>query len=369
MKSYYFDYAAATPVDPRVLKVWNETTNLSWANPSSPHKFGRYAKGVLEESREKIAKIISCSPGEIYFVNSATEANNLAIISFMKSTKSSVLVSDIEHASIHNIPGVEYIPYSFDLEITLENIKNTITDSTHLISLIWVHNELGTVLDIMKVIEYIREINIERVGLKLPKIFLHVDGSQAPNYIQIDLSKVKIDLLTLSACKLYSPRGSALLFVRNNVPIKPIIYGGGQEKSIWPGTQNVSSIAAFAMALEIAQFDQKWLLKINKLSEYTINHFKNNTEIDTIINTKNVPGIIMLGFKKTDQDTLLTFLDLNNIYINSSSSCSSGGSKVPNFSKYLKENYSAFLRISLGRMTKKEDVDYLLKKIQDFRKI
>ncbi len=362
----YFDYAAATPVDPEIRDYFVSLMEQSWANPSSTHSFGQKSRSLLENARQSTATTLNCKSSEIYFTNSATEANNLALINFAKIGR--VITSSFEHDSVANIHTDSWEVVEPDTQglVDVQSVIARINDKTRLISVMWVNNELGTIQDIQGISHKLKEINLERLENGLPRVLFHTDAVQAPNYIKINLQELGVDMLTLSSQKVYAPRGAALLYVRDGLTLEPLIYGGGQESGLWPGTQNVLSISAFAKAL----------VKSQRLSDYESIEAMQQQIIDFAQSNgigvngsmeSRVPGNIHLSFKNIDQDELLTFMDLQGIAVSSGSSCASGSNKESLAVQCLKLplEYTTHLRITFGRFTTKKEIKLLLSTLQE----
>jgi cysteine desulfurase len=360
--SGYFDYAAATPIDPRVQNYLDSIHSTSWANPSSFHSFGRKSKALLENSREQIAKVLHCKSNHIIFVPSITIANNLIIKSF--EIKDEIIISNQEHASIKNQKAnFAVIKKPFGQAPTWQDIEQKISDKTRLISLIWVNNETGTITDVESIANELKNLNIQRQIQNLQPILFAVDAAQAPNYLEINLEKLSVDFLALSSQKIYSPRGAAVLYAKDKTLLKQLIQGGNQENGLWSGTENVYAICGFAKALELSKQEiQNSNTKLKILYE-TIENFAIHEQIKIIKGKKNIFGILYLVFDKDfKEEELITFLDLHGFALSSGSACSSGGLNKNNFLNSEEEG----LRISLGRYTTNEYVNELLKTIKKF---
>ncbi|MBU4204908.1 cysteine desulfurase [Patescibacteria group bacterium] len=253
-KKIYLDYAATTPVDPRVKKAMEPYFTEKFGNTMSLHSFGQEAKVVLEESREVVADLINAKPSEIIFTGSATESNNLAIKGIALANKHKgkhIIISSIEHPCVlessqwlktqgFNITKAGVDKYG---RVDPENIAKTIREDTILVSIIHASNEIGTIQPIEKIGKICKE----------KRVLFHTDAAQSFGKIPINVNKMNIDLLTASSHKMYGPKGAALLFIRDGVKIEPILHGGGQESGLRSSTINVPAIIGFAKACEIAQ--------------------------------------------------------------------------------------------------------------------
>jgi len=247
----YLDYAATTPVDPRVIKAMLPFFNLNFANTMSLHSFGMKAAEGVELAREIIAKFIGAESEEIVFTGSATESNNLVLKGLAEANpdKKKIIISSIEHDCVRNsaiwLRGKGYkvvmIPVNRKGFIDFEVLKNEADKDTLVVSVIHGSNEVGTIQDIKKIGELCRE----------REIYFHTDASQSFGKIPIDVKDMKIDLLTASSHKIYGPKGAAILYVREGVKINPIMHGGGHEGGLRSSTVNVPAIVGMGKAVEI----------------------------------------------------------------------------------------------------------------------
>lgn len=356
----YLDYAAATPVDPEITQYITEHINSLWANPSSPHHHGRRVKAVLENTRQNISNIIGAKPSEIIFTPSASEANNLVFNSFKNGQ---IITSSIEHSSIIKYPGIVVVEPESNGIVIWEKIAAQITPRTSLISIIWVHNELGVINSIKEISKQIKKLNIDRAANDLPDIVFHTDAVQAPNYLTVNVDELGVDLLTISSQKIYAPRGAAAMYKKENIELKPVIFGGGQESGLWCGTQNVLAISSMGKALELAQNNiietSKHSLEIRKLLVDSLS--KKDIKINTDLGS-SVPGIINFSIQGINQEELLTALDLKGISVSSGSSCNSGAVLISPVIEAIKvpKKYTAHLRVSYGKFTTKKEIEFFI---------
>jgi cysteine desulfurase len=368
----YFDYAATTPVDPEILDVYIQTTREVWGNPSGSHRIAQKARAVLEKSRTRLAKLLHTRPLEIYFTSTATEANNIAIQGVISAHVSQykqrphILISPLEHSSVSEFttnPHCDTEIYNVQPNgvIHIDDIISRIRPETALICLMLVSNEIGTIQPVKELVDKIKIINKERHIQNLPRIYVHSDCVQASLYFSSDLSQLGVDFAVMSGHKLYAPRGAALLYVKEGTTLEKTIYGGGQERGLRSGTQNIAAIAALTKALELADknrvHDTKHVLALrnrvlNSLSKSTPNIVINGDLALRIANNLHItiPNI--------DEDTLLHKLDLEGFAISAGSSCASGAHKKSTISKLLHpEIVGADLRITLGKQNTAEQVD------------
>ena len=375
----YLDYAASTPVDPRVIKAMLPYFTEKFGNPSSLHGFAQETKEALEQSREKIAGTIGAKPREIIFTSSATESNNMAIkgATLAKQQEGKhILISSIEHSCVLDSAEwlkkqgfeVEKIPVDKDGMINPEVVQKLIRKDTILVSVMHANNEIGTIEPISKIGKICREKGV----------LFHTDSAQTFGKIPINVKKMNIDLLTASSQKMYGPKGVALLFIKEGIRIEPILHGGGHEFGLRAGTENIPAIVGFAKATELCQKEMK------KESERQIKLrdelIKEVLKIpDTFLNghSKNrLPNNAHFRFSFIEGEAIVMMLDSYGIAASTASACSSPKLEPSHvlLSCGLKPGEAhGSLRISLGRWTKEKDVKYLLKIlpkiIEDLRKI
>jgi len=357
MKTIYFDYAATTPIDPAVFKSMLPYLKNEFGNASSIHSLGQKAQIAIDKARKQTADFLHCNPEQIIFCGSATEANNIAILGLTKDKPNyHVITSKIEHPSVLNTvkqlnAEVTYLSPASDGVIRVDDVKNAIKENTILISIMYANNEIGTIQPIKEIKELIAKAN--------HKIYFHVDAVQAANYL--DCNVKNIDLLTLSGHKIYGPKGIGILYARDIKSLKPIIYGGGQESGLRPGTENVANIVGFGTAIslikrqkDIKKLRDKIIKEILKIPGAKLNGSLQN----------RLPNNINVSFKGIEGESLLMLLDQKGIATSTGSACSSKELKPSNVLLALglepKETHGS-LRITLGRFTTQKEVDYLLK--------
>ncbi|MDK2948858.1 MAG: cysteine desulfurase [Patescibacteria group bacterium] len=360
----YFDYAATTPVDKRVIKSMIPFLNEKFGNPSSMHSFSSDTKKALEKSRSIIAKAIKANPEEIVFTSSATESNNMALKGIAFAKKSGhILVSSIEHDCVLNAAKwlgkngfeVEFLPVDKYGIVDPKEVEKRIKKNTILVSVMHVNNEVGTIQP------------IEAIGkiCKKNNIYFHSDAAQSFSKTPINITN--IDLLTISSQKIYGPKGAAALFIKDGVKIEPLLHGGGQERGLRSSTENVPAIVGFAKATEIAistmDKEQERLTKlrdkiIEKLTKEVPNCYLNGHK------TKRISNNINVRFSHIEGEAILFMLNSYGIAVSTASACSSPKlepSHVLSAMGLKQEEAHGSIRISLGRMTKESEVNYLLK--------
>lgn len=366
-KIRYFDHSATTPVNPAVLKEMMPYFSLEYGNPSSMYTLGRNAKKAKEEARQKVARAINCNPNEIYFTACGSESDNLAIkgIAYANRYKGNhIITSRIEHPAVLNTCKtlekegflVTYLNVDERGFINLEELRNSITNSTILITIMFANNEIGTIEPISQIGEIARMYNV----------IFHTDAVQAVGNIKIDVREMNIDSLSMSAHKFYGPKGVGALYVKSNVNFKKIQDGGHQEKDKRAGTENVAGIVGLGRAIELANNNLfSYNRKLSFLRDYCITQIKNKIP-DVKINgdmVKRLPGNVNISFNGIDGQDLLLKLDEKGICASSGSACSSGSKSASHVLTAigLTENLSrSTLRITFGNENTKEDVDYLI---------
>lgn len=380
-KSYYFDYAASTPIDPQVLIAMLPYFDFSYsANSMSLHQMGSLASQVIEESRQILADILKVKSNEIIFTSSATESNNLALkgIAFANQAKGKhIIISSIEHDCVVNSAKwlqsqgfeITFLPVdSFGL-VDLKELEKAIRSDTILVSVIHGNNEIGTLQDLSAIGQICADHSV----------YFHTDAAQSFTKTEIDLSKLKVDLLTASSHKIYGPKGAALLYVKSGTKIDPLLHGGGHEFNLRSSTLNLPAIVGFAQAAKLAisnyQSEKK---RLTELRDYLIENIL-KTIPGSHLNghpTQRLSGNVNLSFDHVEGESLLLELDYYGIALSTGSACSSTTLEPSHvlLATGLKAHQAhGSLRISLGRYSSKAQVDYLLKVlpkvVTKFRKI
>ena len=380
MKRIYLDYAATTPVDARVTKTISDYSAKVFGNAGSLHGAGREAKEALLEARKTTAKILNCQPGEIIFTGSGTESDNLAILGVTRAFKNGhVITSKIEHHAVLN-PCLQLEKEGFKVTfakvdkngiLDLDSFRKTITDETIFVSVMYVNNEIGTIQPIKEISKIIKEIN--------PNIIFHTDACQAAGYLDLDVQKLGVDLLTINGSKIYGPKGIGALYIRAGVKIEPLVYGGGQEKGLRSGTENIPAIVGFAEALKIAQKKRESESKREiKLRDYFIKQILKNIP-KSVLNghaKKRLPNNVNVSVLDIEGEAMLLWLDKYGICVSTGSACDSQSLEPSHVILALGRPYeyaNGNLRFTLGRQTTKKDLDYVLKIlpkiVSDLRKI
>lgn len=411
MKRIYLDYAATTPVDPAVLDAtlpWFAESSparhasrlagvAGWGNPGSLHYFGQQAMAAVDESRERIAGAIGADFREIIFTGSATEANNLALrgaigkyISGNRprisgNQRPRLIVSAIEHESVLETAkdlerdGIEaiYLPVDKNGIVDLKKLKSALNEWTILVSVMCANNEIGTIQPIAEIAKIIKAFRVEGSG-RPP---FHTDAVQAFQYLDCGADKFGVDLMTLSAHKIYGPKGIGALYIRHpstdNRKLSPIITGGGQEFGLRSGTENVPAIVGFAEAVELAVKNRdKEFKRIAELRNHFWEGLKKiypkaqlNIGGNQLLDQRPsavLPNILNVYFPGHEAQDLLTKFDLAGIAASSGSACSARSIKPSHVLKalgYPEKRIRNSIRFSLGRPTTKAEIDEALKRI------
>ncbi|MCI5108881.1 MAG: cysteine desulfurase, partial [Candidatus Pacebacteria bacterium] len=346
----YLDYASTTPIDKRVIR---EMKGL-WANPSSIHKEGILAKKKLEKARKRVARIMKIKTEEVIFTSGGTGSVNLAILGVVRNFENPhIITSTIEHSAVletckylekNNLAEVSYASVDGEGLVSPKEIESLIKENTVLISIMYVNNEIGTIQPISEISKIIPR-----------NVYFHTDASQAPNYLDIHMERLGVDMMAIDGSKVYGPRGIGVLAVKKDVKMSPILFGGGQEKGLRPGTENLPAICGLAKALEISNIERKKESeRLLKIRDWFVDELKGNFP-DCKINgslKKRIPNNVNICFPKIDSEFLVIRLDQLGFATSFASSCQSDYSYV--VSKVSGEECGkSSLRISFGRDTNK----------------
>ena len=363
----YFDNAATTRVRDEVFEAMAPFLKDAYGNPSSVYKLGREAKSAIEKAREQVADAIGAKPAEIFFTGSGTEADNWAIISAAFANKDKgnhIITSNIEHhAVLHSCEylskngfDITYLPVDSSGIIRTDDLKNAIRPETILISIMYANNEIGTIQPVAEIGAIAGANNI----------LFHTDAVQAVGHIPVNVVKDCVDLLTLSAHKLYGPKGAGALYVRSGVKLPSFVHGGGQEKGRRAGTENVAGIVGLGTAIELinremAEESVKALHLRDKIIDGILGLVPNSQ-----LNghrEKRLPGNANISFDYVEGESILLMLDMKGIAASSGSACTSGSLNPSHVLMALglpHEKAHGSLRISVGRYNTEEDADKLI---------
>jgi len=386
IKKIYLDYAATTPVDPRVIQRMFPFFSEKFGNATALYSFGQEAKAALEESRGQVSNLIGAKPNEIIFTSSATESNNLALKGIGLANKEKdrhIIISSIEHPSIMESARwletqgfkITRLPVDKYGLVNLYNLKEAIKKNTILVSIIYASNEIGTIQPIKEIGEAIKRKS-ESLNLK-SKIYFHTDAVQSFGKIPIDVNKMEIDLLSASSHKMYGPKGAACLFVREGTKIEPVLHGGGQESGLRSSTVNVSAIVGFGMACKICKREMKEeaqkqiklrdkLIKevLEKIPGSHLNGSPSSRLRRASHSQKRLPNNVNFRFEFVEGESIVIQLDLLGIAASTGSACSSTKLEPSHVLLAIglkHEQAHGSLRLTLGRWTKESEINYLLK--------
>ncbi len=367
----YLDYAATTPVDPlvRTAMMGCLTEEGVFGNPASAgHSYGEAAADAVEHAREQVANLLGCRRSEIVFTSGATEANNLAIQGILAAASGNsrhVVTLAIEHKSVLEVVKaldceVTYVRPDPDGVVSPEAVKNALRPDTVLVSVMQVNNETGAV---QPVTEIARQVDGSGA-------FFHVDAAQSAGKLPIDLQSVPIDFLSVSAHKLYGPKGIGCLYIRRGRrdQLKPLLFGGGQEKGIRPGTSPVHQIVGFGKACELA--NERLTTDWHRISELRARLLSKLSRLDGMMlngtSERGIPGIINCSFEGIDGESLA--LRLRDVAVSVGSACTTGTIELSHVLRAMgvpDAQMHGAIRISLGRFTTPEGVDHAARRISD----
>lgn len=368
MDPIYLDHNATTSVAPEVVEAMLPYLSGKFGNASSAHNFGRDAKVALENAREVVASVINCQPSELYFTSGGTESDNMAVLGTArkyKNKKNHLLVGATEHPAIlepaeylQNKHGYELdiIPVDKDGFISAESITEKITDNTFLTSIMLANNETGTIQNLLPLIE----------ATHAKDALFHTDAVQAIGKVKVDVKALDVDLLSLTAHKIYGPKGIGALFVKQGIRMEPLFYGGSHEKKRRPGTENIAGVVGLAKTLAIAQLrmDDDFK-KLTELSEYFISKVTSilpDVYLNGPVNNR-IPQTVNLSFQGVEGESLLLGLDLKSVAVSSGSACTSGATEPSHVLQAMgidKVISQGAIRFSMGRSTTKEQLDYVI---------
>lgn len=368
MRRIYFDYAASTPMHPLVQKTMRRCDTQAYANASAAHGPGRMAAAIIDAARQEIAWLISCKPQEIIFTSGATESCNLALMGLL-APGDHCIVGPLEHAAIAEPAGalerrgvaITRLPCAIDGAIDFENVREVITDQTKMISVQWVNNEIGVVQEMQKLFAIIAEINQDRLRRGLNKIYIHSDASQAGAYFELNAATMPFDLLTLSAHKMFGPKGIGALFVRAGVPLRPMYYGGGQQYGLRPGTLPTALIAGFgAAALYVRKNREVLYAKVTNLRQLLFLTLQDRIPTFHATSVAIVaPHILHGAIPGIDYEVALIALDRAGISVAAGAACAAGAiepSRVLTAIGYDVKLQHSVLRFSIGPFLTQRDI-------------
>ncbi|MCI8534264.1 MAG: cysteine desulfurase [Hungatella sp.] len=370
----YFDNSATTKVFDCVKDIVVKTMIEDYGNAASKHTKGVKAEQYIKEARAIIAKTLKVQEKEIVFTSGGSESNNMALIGAAMANRrrgNHIISSNVEHSSVYNTLGVlqeqgfeiTYLPVNHQGHIDLEQLKDSLRSETILVSVMYVNNEVGSVEPVEEISKVIKKT--------YPDILFHVDAIQAYGKYEIRPKRQGIDLLSVSGHKFHGPKGTGFLYINEKAKVKPLIYGGGQQKGMRSGTENVPGVAGMgAAAKEIYERHREKVDYLYGLKDYFMKRLE---EIDgCVINSQpgreSAPQIVSVSFQGVRSEVLLHALEEREIYVSSGSACSSNHPGVSGTLKEIgvkQELLDATLRFSFGMFNKSEEIDYAVQVLKE----
>lgn len=373
----YLDNAATTKVFPQVRERMVQVLEQDYGNPSSKHTKGMEAEQYIRTAKEEIAKQLKCQTGEIIFTSGGTESNNMALIGAAMANKRAgmhIITTGIEHASVHEPLAfleeqgfsVTYLPVDRAGHVSPDALREAMTSQTILVSIMYVNNEVGAVQDIGTLAKTVHEVN--------KTALFHVDAIQAFGKYRIIPKRQQIDLLSVSGHKLHGPKGTGFLYVRDKVKIRPLLFGGGQQKGVRSGTENVPGIAGLGEAIRLmAESHQEKIDNLYHCKEVLIKGLSALEGVtvhamETLSLHETAPHIVSAGFAGIRSEVLLHALADKGVYVSSGSACSSNHPELSGTLKAIgvaDELLDSTLRFSFSLDTTEEDIVYALRQLQE----
>lgn len=366
----YLDNSATTKCYDSVGQLVGKVMCEDYGNPSSMHKKGVDAEKYVRESKETLAKLLKVQEKEIFFTSGGTESDNLALIGCARANHRAgkhLITTSIEHPAILNTMRhleetgfrVTYLPVDKNGRVRLDALKKALCNETILVSIMYVNNEMGSVQPIEEAVRIVKNYN--------PRILFHVDAVQGFGKYRIHPKKIGVDLMSISGHKIHGPKGTGVLYINEKVKIKPIVFGGEQQKNIRSGTENVPGIAGIGLAAKeiYTDFDAK-IGKMRELKNYFIEGVKKieKTAIHGCTDETSAPHIISVGFAGIRSEVLLHTLEDKGIYVSAGSACASNHPAISGVLRGIgvrPEFLDSTLRFSLSEFTTKEEIDYTLR--------
>ncbi len=366
-KPIYLDYNATTPIEPEVATEMQPYLKTHFGNPSSSYQIGRSNKDAVEKARSQVSRLINCEPEEIYFTSCATESNNLAIQGIARTNKDRgkhIITSSVEHPAITEVCkylsllgwDITYLPVDNHGTVNPKDVESAIRKDTVLITIMHANNEVGTIQPIHEIGAIAKE----------NKIVFHTDAAQSVGKLDVDVEKLGVDLLTIAGHKLYAPKGIGALYIGKGTQIENLMYGGGQEKGLRPGTENVIHIVGVGKACEVAlrdfeQNQRQMQFSRDRLLDGLVSQLGNQVHVNS--NLENcLPNTLSVAFESISAHTLASFVS-RDILISTGSACHSGETTISPVLQAMNLDYrtaAATVRISTGKHTTEEEIDFVI---------
>lgn len=371
-RQVYLDHAATTPVHPSVLREMHKVLDTHFGNPSSLHFYGRAAQQHLEVARQRVARLMGAGQKNVIFTSGGTEADNLAIVGTALSYRERgrhIITSTIEHHAVldtcqmlsYDGFDVTFLPVGADGVVDPDDVRKAIRGDTILITIMHANNEIGTIEPIPEIGRIAREHDI----------VFHTDAVQTAGYLPINVDDLFVDLLSVSAHKIYGPKGAGALYVREGIKLKPLFHGGGQERTCRPGTENLPGIVGLGKAAEIAYREQPAESeRYRKLSDLLIRGI-----------TERIPGArlnghpqhrlphnVNISFSGVKGECLLVALDKHGVAVSTGSACSADSTQLSHVLEAIglsEQNGAGTIRMTVGRSTTEDDLEYVLQVLAD----
>jgi cysteine desulfurase len=373
MNRIYLDNAATTPLDKQVLDAMLPYMTTHFGNPSSIYSYGRESRLAIENARKTVARLLNAHPGEIFFTSGGTESNNTAILSAIRDLGCKhIITSPIEHhAVLHTVEHYHkagevtssFVKLLPDGHVDLEDLEQQLASRKErcLVSLMHANNEIGTLLPVKAVGNICNKYNA----------IFHSDCVQTVGHYPIDLRKIPVHFISASGHKFHGPKGVGLLYINDNIKIKPFIFGGGQERNMRAGTENLYGIVGFAKALELAMADHvKDSTYIQSVKTYMREQLQQHipgVQFNGDADGKGLYTVLSAAFPKTEKSEMILFsLDMNNICVSGGSACSSGADIGSHVIQAINNNPNLVtVRFSFSKYNTKEEVDAVVSKLKE----
>ena len=368
MNRIYLDNAATTPLDPRVMEAMLPYLTTHFGNPSSIYSFGRETRLAVENARKTVAGIVKASPGEIFFTSGGTESDNMALVAAVENLGCRhIITSAVEHhAVLHTVEhlqkkyklAVSYVPLTENGHVDLAHLSNLVASSTErvVVSLMHANNEIGNLLDIESVGAICKEHNA----------IFHSDTVQTLGHYRLDFSKKWIHFATGASHKFHGPKGVGLLYVSDTIAIQPMLHGGGQERNMRAGTENIYGIVGFAKALELAdqQLDQDMthILSLKQYMAKALEQLVPGLLFNGDWNGQSLYTVLNVSFPRNERtEMLLMALDMRGICVSGGSACSSGADLGSHVIRALRPTTGVPIRFSFSKYNTREQIDEVLR--------
>lgn len=373
MERIYLDNAATTPLEPKVLEAMMPYLTTYFGNPSSIYSYGRETRLAIENARKTVAKILNAHPSEIFFTSGGTESSNTAIAASVRDLGCRYIISsEIEHhATLHTVEHLKssgkvelsYVNILPDGHIDLNHLEQLLSASNKktLVTLMHANNEIGNILNIEAVGELCKKYNA----------IFHCDTVQTVGHFPIDLKKIHVHFITGAGHKFHGPKGVGILYVNAGIKINPFVYGGGQERNMRAGTENLYGIVGFARALELAaenyESDSRYIQELKMYMAQQLQKEIPAVRFNGDYAGKSLYTVLNVSFPKTEKSEMLLFnLDINNICASGGSACSSGTDIGSHVIKAVNpENHSIAIRFSFSKHNTKQEIDCVVQKLKE----